>query len=89
VRGEQGVHEPGEDARWFVLLVGQSDHPSARAWPRLLIVVLESAQGVLRQLYLAPALGDLQSRQLGVATGTINILLVAFAAARWVGVAKV
>lgn len=55
----------------------------------LLIVVLESAQGVLRQLYLVPVLGDLQSRQLGVATGTVIILLVAVAAARWVGVAKV
>lgn len=54
----------------------------------LLIVVLESAQGVLRQLYLVPVLGDLRSCQLGVASGTVIIFLVAVAAARWIGAAR-
>ena len=54
----------------------------------LLIAVLESAQGVLRQLYLVPVLGDLRSRQWGVASGTLIIFLVALVTARWMGAAS-
>lgn len=67
----------GHDVSWWRALA---------VW--LLIVVLESAQGVLRQLYLVPVLGDLRSRQLGVASGTVIIFLVAVAAARWIGAAS-
>ena len=44
---------------------------------------------MLRQLYLVPVLGDLRSRQLGVATGTVMIFLAAVAAARLIDAASV
>lgn len=49
----------------------------------LAIVAAESAHGVLRQLWLAPRLGDLRARQLSVATGALLILAIATASARW------
>jgi hypothetical protein len=42
----------------------------------LLIFAVEVAHGVLRTLYLIPLLGDLRSRQVGVAVGSALILLV-------------
>ena len=41
----------------------------------LLIVVAESVHGVIRQLFIAPILGDLPARQLGVFIGSVLILL--------------
>lgn len=51
------------------------------AW--LMIAVLESVHGTLRQLFIAPAIGDLPSRQLGVLTASALILLVAWLTVRW------
>lgn len=42
-------------------------------------------QGVLRAAFIAPALGDLPARQLGVFTGSLLILVIAWATARWLG----
>jgi hypothetical protein len=53
------------------------------AW--LVIIVAESIHGTLRTLYLAPAIGDLQARQVGVFSGTLIIFLVALALSRWLG----
>jgi hypothetical protein len=53
------------------------------AW--LIIIVAESIHGTLRTLYLAPAIGDLQARQVGVFSGTLIIFLVALAFSRWLG----
>ena len=53
------------------------------AW--LAIIVAESIHGTLRTLYLAPVIGDLPSRQVGVLTGTLIIFLVALALSRWLG----
>lgn len=41
-----------------------------------LIVAAETLQGVLRQLWLVPWLGELPARQLGVVSGTLLILLL-------------
>jgi hypothetical protein len=43
----------------------------------LVIIAVESAHGVLRTIYLAPAIGDHQARQVSVFTGAILILLIA------------
>jgi len=51
----------------------------------LLIAVVESIHGALRQLFLVPAIGDLPSRQLGVFVGSALILLIAGLTARWLG----
>ena len=53
------------------------------AW--LAIVVAESIHGTIRQLFIAPALGDLPARQLGVLTGSIIIFVIAWLSVRWIG----
>ncbi len=50
------------------------------------IFAIEVAHGVLRMLYLVPVLGERPARQLGIATGSLLILLVAWLGARWIGV---
>jgi hypothetical protein len=51
----------------------------------LLIAIAETIHGTLRTLFLKPIVGDLPSRQIGVFTGSIMILLIAFAAIGWIG----
>jgi len=60
------------------------------SWPKalatwLLIVVAESIHGTLRQLFIAPVIGDLPARQLGVPIGCAIILIIAFFCIRWIG----
>ena len=50
----------------------------------LLIVLIETIHGVIRQLFLVPILGDLPSRQVGVVVGSILILLVAWFSFGWI-----
>jgi len=47
----------------------------------LLIIAVESVHGVLRSLFVAPAIGDFQARQAGVFIGSALILLVAWVTA--------
>lgn len=49
----------------------------------LVIVAVESAHGTLRELYLAPVVGDFRARQLSVLTGSLLILGVACLFVRW------
>ena len=51
----------------------------------LLIVVAESIHGTVRQLFIAPAIGDLPARQIGVATGSVIIFVIAWVCIRWIG----
>lgn len=51
----------------------------------LLIALAESVHGTLRVIFLAPVAGDLASRQIGVFTGSIMILMIAWSTIRWVG----
>lgn len=60
------------------------------SWPRalwtwLLIVVAESIHGTLRQLFIAPAVGDLPARQIGVVVGAAIIFAIAWTCIRWIG----
>lgn len=57
------------------------------AW--LLIFVLEVLHGTARTLWLVPLVGDLPARQLGVAIGSLLILLVAVLTVRWIGARSV
>jgi hypothetical protein len=50
-----------------------------------LIVVVESIHGTVRQLLLAPAIGDRAARQIGVGVGSLLILLIAWLTAHWLG----
>jgi hypothetical protein len=60
------------------------------SWPRalaawLLIVAAETLHGTLRQLFIAPLIGDLPARQAGVAVGSGIIFVIAWACIRWIG----
>jgi hypothetical protein len=49
----------------------------------LVIVAVESAHGTLRELLLAPLVGDFRARQISVFTGSLLILGVAYIFVRW------
>ena len=50
----------------------------------LVIAVLEVAQGALRVRYLNRPLGDRRARQVGVLTGSLLILIIAWVAVPWI-----
>lgn len=49
----------------------------------LVIVAVESAHGTLRELFLAPLVGEFRARQIAVFTGSLLILAVACLLVRW------
>jgi hypothetical protein len=49
----------------------------------MLIVLAESVSGTIRRIWLVPALGERTSHQIGVLTGSILILFIAWLTARW------
>ena len=60
------------------------------SWPKalaawLLIVIAETVHGVLRQIFIAPRMGDLPARQVGVLVGSVIIFAIAWTCIRWIG----
>jgi len=53
----------------------------------LLIALLETVHGILRGLWLVPALGEVAAQRLGFAIGCLLVLAVAWATSRWLGAA--
>lgn len=53
------------------------------AW--LLFIIAESVHGIVRQLYLAPWLGELPARQIGILIGSAIVLVISWALIRWIG----
>jgi hypothetical protein len=51
----------------------------------LIIIIAEMIHGILRGLFLVPVFGDFTSRQIGVFTGSLIILAVAYMTIRWIG----
>jgi hypothetical protein len=51
----------------------------------LLIAVLETVHGIVRGLWLVPALGEPTAQRLGFAVGSALVLAVAWATSRWLG----
>ena len=49
----------------------------------ILIAVAESIHGVIRQLFIAPIIGELPARQVGVFVTSALILLIAYLTTRW------
>ncbi len=49
----------------------------------MLIILAETAHGMARELFIAPAIGDLRARQVGVLIGSVIVLGVAWLTARW------
>ena len=50
----------------------------------LVIVFVESVHGTLRQLFLAPLIGDFPARRIAFFVGMILIFLIAFVFIRWI-----
>ncbi len=50
----------------------------------LIIILAESAHGVVRTLFLAPITGDFKARQIGVFVGSLLILTIAYFSIRWI-----
>jgi hypothetical protein len=50
----------------------------------LLIISAEAVHGVLRTLFLMPRVGDFRARQLGVLTGSVLILAIAYLCVDWI-----
>ena len=48
-------------------------------------MLVETLHGMARTIFIAPGLGDLRARQLGVLTGSLLILAIAWLTARWLG----
>ena len=48
-----------------------------------IIIAAESVSGTIRQLWIAPAVGERPAHQTGVLAGVILILLIAWLTARW------
>ncbi len=60
------------------------------SWPRalttlLFIIIAESVNGTLRQLFVAPVVGDLRARQLGLLVAMGLIFVIACMCIRWIG----
>jgi hypothetical protein len=51
----------------------------------MLLMLTETVHGTVREIFIAPVLGDLRARQLGVLIGSALIWLIAWATARWMG----
>ena len=49
----------------------------------MLIMLVETAHGALRAIFLAPRIGDLAARQIGVVIGSALIFAIALATVRW------
>jgi hypothetical protein len=52
------------------------------AW--MLIMLAETGSGAIREIFIAPVIGDLRARQLGVFIGCLLIFSIALATARWI-----
>jgi peptidoglycan/LPS O-acetylase OafA/YrhL len=49
----------------------------------MLMMLVETGHGIVREVFIAPAIGALRARQLGVLVGSVLVLLIARALARW------
>lgn len=54
----------------------------------MLIILAETAHGAVREIFIAPVLGDLRARQLGIPIACAIVFLIAWATVRWVGAAS-
>jgi hypothetical protein len=54
---------------------------AALVW--MLMMLAETGHGMVREVFIAPVLGGLRARQLGVLTGCVIIFVIAWLTARW------
>jgi len=51
----------------------------------MLMMLAETGHGVVREVFIAPVIGGLRARQLGVLIGCALIFVIAWLTARWMG----
>jgi len=51
----------------------------------MLMMLAETGHGVVREVFIAPVIGGLRARQLGVLIGCVLIFIIAWLTARWMG----
>lgn len=56
---------------------------AALVW--MLIMLAETGHGLVREVFIAPVLGALRARQLGVLVGCVIIFVIAWLTTRWMG----
>ena len=56
---------------------------AALVW--MLFILAETGSGMVREVLIAPVIGALRARQLGVLVGCIIIFIIAWLTARWMG----
>jgi hypothetical protein len=56
---------------------------AALVW--MLMMVAETVHGIARELFIAPVIGDLRARQIGVLVASLIVLAIAWASALWMG----
>jgi len=49
------------------------------------MMLAETGSGVVREVFIAPAIGGLRARQLGVLIGCVLIFVIGWLTARWMG----
>jgi hypothetical protein len=49
----------------------------------MLMMIAETLHGFAREIFIAPAIGALRARQIGVAVGSVVVLAIAWACTRW------
>ncbi len=52
------------------------------AW--MLMMLAETGHGVVREIFVAPVIGAQHARQIGVLTGSLIVLAIAWLLARWI-----
>ena len=60
-------------------------HRATLVW--MLIILAETFNGAVREVFIAPVLGDLRARQLGIPIACLFIFLITWATVRWMGAA--
>jgi hypothetical protein len=53
----------------------------------MVMMLAETAHGAVREIFIAPAIGGLRARQLGVFVGSLLVFIVAWFMARWLNAA--
>jgi hypothetical protein len=69
---------------------GSRSHSLAVPWYRAVMVwmafmLIETALGAVREVFIAPVVGALRARQMGVPVGCALVFAVAWFTARWLG----
>jgi hypothetical protein len=58
---------------------------AAAVW--MVMMLVETVHGAVREVFIAPVIGGLRARQLGVFVGSLLILIIAWLMARWLNAA--